>query len=226
MKRPLVKAFITSWLAMSFNRCGSAADAITRSTGKSPPPGNGGGVNRIARMPGICESGPITSTSSCCVDFVRSLQGFRHHSAEPAGWKRELKHARGFRKGPVHLAHLLCEELRLIERGVCRRLQDGEDRTLIFRRSELALRKHVEGTITIVTIAHRTTTTGRYRRVPARLRVYAFRRPSNLSIDPAGETTPAIAERSSLEPIIGDKVSATTPETITAPARVKAFAEQ
>ena len=26
-------------------------------------------------MPGICESGPATSISSCCVVFVRSLHG-------------------------------------------------------------------------------------------------------------------------------------------------------
>jgi len=49
---------------------------MTRSTGKSPPPGSGGGVSGITRTPGIFESGPIDSIRSCCAVFVRSLQGF------------------------------------------------------------------------------------------------------------------------------------------------------
>ena len=52
------------------------AVAITNSTGKFPPPGNGGGVNGITRMPGIFDSGPVDSTSSCCAVFLRSLHGF------------------------------------------------------------------------------------------------------------------------------------------------------
>ena len=43
--------------------------------GKSPPPGSGGGVSGITRMPGICDSGPIDSIRSCCVVLVRSLHG-------------------------------------------------------------------------------------------------------------------------------------------------------
>ena len=60
---------------MSPSCCGSAAEAMTKSTGKSPPPGSGGGVSGIARMPGIFDSGPIDSISSCCVVLVRSLHG-------------------------------------------------------------------------------------------------------------------------------------------------------
>src|SRR5207249_6561242 len=47
----------------------------TKSTGKSPPPGSGGVVVGIARMPGILDSGAIDSSRSCCVVFVRSLHG-------------------------------------------------------------------------------------------------------------------------------------------------------
>src|SRR6266481_1299051 len=43
MNMPDVMAFCTSCPAISFNCRGSAADAMTRSTGKSPPPPGGGG---------------------------------------------------------------------------------------------------------------------------------------------------------------------------------------
>jgi hypothetical protein len=75
MNIPLANAFCTSCSANSRSRSGSAADAITKSTGKSPPPGSAGGVSGITRMPGICDSGPIDSISSCCAVFVRSLHG-------------------------------------------------------------------------------------------------------------------------------------------------------
>ena len=51
-------------------------DAITKSTGKSPPPGSGAGVMGITRTPGISASLPEASSRSCSVVFVRSLQGF------------------------------------------------------------------------------------------------------------------------------------------------------
>ena len=45
----------------------------------------------MARMPGICESGPATSISSCCVVFVRSLHGLATKPPNPpvgdVSWK-------------------------------------------------------------------------------------------------------------------------------------------
>ncbi len=75
MKSPLAKAFSTSLLATSSSCCGSAVEAITRSTWKSPAPGSGAGVSGITRTPAIRESGPELSIWSCCVVFLRSLQG-------------------------------------------------------------------------------------------------------------------------------------------------------
>ncbi len=48
---------------------------MTKSTGKLPPPGSGGGACGMTRTPAIFDSGPIASIMSCCVVFVRSLQG-------------------------------------------------------------------------------------------------------------------------------------------------------
>ena len=76
MNNPLANAFPTSCFAIASSCCGSAAEAITKSTGKSPPPGSGGGVSGIVRMPGIFDSGPIDSISSCCAVLRRSLHGF------------------------------------------------------------------------------------------------------------------------------------------------------
>ncbi len=45
------------------------------STGKSPPPGSGGGVSGIARTPGIFDNGPYDSIRSCCAVLDRSLHG-------------------------------------------------------------------------------------------------------------------------------------------------------
>ena len=75
MNSPLAKAFATSWLASSLSCCGSAVEAITKSTGKSPPPGRGAGVSGITRTPAIFESGSVDSMRSCSVVFCRSLQG-------------------------------------------------------------------------------------------------------------------------------------------------------
>ena len=75
MNMPDVIAFCTSLLAMSFSCCGSPAVEMTRSTGKSLPPGRDGGVVGIARTPGICDSGPIDSISNCCAVLLRSLHG-------------------------------------------------------------------------------------------------------------------------------------------------------
>ncbi len=76
MNRPLAKAFPTSWPANSVSCGGSAVEAITKSTGKSPPPGRGAGVMGMTRTPGIVESLPADSISSCSVVFFRSLHGF------------------------------------------------------------------------------------------------------------------------------------------------------
>ena len=76
MKRPLAKAFPTSWLANSVSLSGSAVEATTKSTGKSPPPGSAGGMSEITRTPGTFESPMAASTCSCSVVFLRWLQGF------------------------------------------------------------------------------------------------------------------------------------------------------
>ena len=76
MNSPLANAFPTSWLAKSTSLSGSAVDATTKSTGKSPPPGSAGGMSEITRTPGIFESAAADSTWSCSVLFLRSLHGF------------------------------------------------------------------------------------------------------------------------------------------------------
>ena len=76
MNRPLANAFPTSWFAISRSCCGSAVEAITKSTGKSPAPGRGAGVMGMTRTPGISASLPADSRSSSSVVFFRSLQGF------------------------------------------------------------------------------------------------------------------------------------------------------
>ena len=65
MNKPLANALPTSCLANASSCLGSIAEVITNSTGKFPPPGSGGGVNGMTRMPGIFDSGPTDSTSSC-----------------------------------------------------------------------------------------------------------------------------------------------------------------
>ena len=75
MNLPLANAFCTSLLANSTSCSGSAVEAITKSTGKSPPPGSAGGTSEITRMPGIWESLPAASIWSCELFLVRSLHG-------------------------------------------------------------------------------------------------------------------------------------------------------
>ena len=75
-KSPLANALPTSVFAISTSRSGSAVEAITKSTGKSPPPGSGCGVIGITRTPAILASFPDDSISSCPVVFRRSLHGF------------------------------------------------------------------------------------------------------------------------------------------------------
>ena len=52
------------------------SSAITKSTGKPPPPGSDGGMSEITRTPGIFESFAPASIWSCAVLFLRSLHGF------------------------------------------------------------------------------------------------------------------------------------------------------
>ena len=73
-----------------------------------------------------------------------------------------------------------------------------------------------------MTIAHSTYTTGRYWRVPVSIRVYSRRTASKRRLTTPANPFSASPERSRREPIIGDRVRATTPETMTAPASVKA----
>ncbi len=75
MNIPLAYAFPTSWFAIWTSWSGSAVDAMTKSTGKSPPPGSGGGTVEITRIPGIRDSPPAASIWICAVVFFRSLQG-------------------------------------------------------------------------------------------------------------------------------------------------------
>ena len=111
MNRPLANAFPTSWLANSVSCCGSAVEAMTKSTGKSPPPGSGGGVSGMTRMPGICESFPATSISSCCVVFVRSLQGLVTMPPKPPVGDVIWKMLFALRERPVDVVHLLVKSL-------------------------------------------------------------------------------------------------------------------
>ena len=107
MNLPLANAFSTSCLANSTSCCGSADDAITKSTGKSPPPGSGGGVCGITRMPGIFDNGPVDSTRSCCAVFVRSLHGFVTIPPKPPVGRRDLEDARAFGERAVDVVDLL-----------------------------------------------------------------------------------------------------------------------
>src|SRR5258706_13243436 len=75
MNMPLWNAFPTSWFAIPTSWLGSAVDAMTKSTGKSPPPGSGGGTVEITRIPGLLDRPPEPSIWICCVVFLRSLQG-------------------------------------------------------------------------------------------------------------------------------------------------------
>ena len=84
MKKPLVNAFITIWLASSLTRSGSAVEAITKSTGRPPPPpGREGGVSGMTRRPAISDSLADTSICSSALDFVRWLHGLRPMPAKP-----------------------------------------------------------------------------------------------------------------------------------------------
>ena len=101
MKSPLANALPTSWFATSTSCSGSAVDAITRSTGKSPPPGSGAGVMGITRTPGISASFGETAISSSSVVRVRSLHGFITMPREAAGGAGDLEDAVRLREGPV-----------------------------------------------------------------------------------------------------------------------------
>ena len=67
-----------------------------------------------------------------------------HESTEAAGRKRELKDAGRLGQRSIDVGHLLGEHLRLIERGVRRRLENREHHALVFAGRELPLREHVE----------------------------------------------------------------------------------
>ena len=75
MNRPLAKAFRTSWFATATSWAGSAVEATTKSTGKSPAPGSGGGTIGITRTPGMSERRPAVSSRSWSVVRLRALQG-------------------------------------------------------------------------------------------------------------------------------------------------------
>src|ERR1051325_7553271 len=123
MNMPEVIAFITSFCAISFSCCGSPAVPITKSTGKSPPPGSAGGVSGIARMPGIFESGPNDSINNCCAVLCRSLHGFGNRL--------------------VDVENLRPEEFGLFDRLVRRGLHNREHDTLILGRRQLLLREQI-----------------------------------------------------------------------------------
>ncbi len=75
MNSPLANAFCTILFANSTSCCGSAVEAITKSTGKSPPPGSAGGTIEMTRTPGILPSPAAASIWICVVFFFRSLHG-------------------------------------------------------------------------------------------------------------------------------------------------------
>src|SRR5262250_545179 len=91
MNMPLAIAFCTIDSASWLTCCGSDAEAITKSTGKLPPPGSGGGVRGITRTPGICDSFTADSNRNCCVVFLRLLQGLTTMPPKPplvlVSWK-------------------------------------------------------------------------------------------------------------------------------------------
>src|SRR5215468_4301282 len=74
MNRPLVNAFCTSVSANSATRAGSEVEATTKSTGKPPPPGRGGGEIGMILTPGSFASFADASTDSCSEVLVRWLQ--------------------------------------------------------------------------------------------------------------------------------------------------------
>ena len=158
----------TSWLAKSMSCCGSAGEAITKSTGKSPPPGSGGGVSGITRMPAIFDSGPTDSTSKllCCLLPLAPRLG--HHAAETAGRRSDLKDALALGERVIDVVDLVREQLGLIDRRVGRGLNDSEDHSLVLCRRQLPLREHVERNDQQRPRSPRASdTTGRYCSVPA-----------------------------------------------------------
>ena len=144
MKMPLANAFCTSWFANSTSCSGSAVEAMTKSTGKLPPPGSGGGVSAMTRMPGIFESLAATSTWSCGRALLALAPRLRDHAAEAAARERDLEDVLGLGERLEDVVDLLGEELRLVERRVRRRLDDAEDDALVLLRRQLLLREHVE----------------------------------------------------------------------------------
>src|SRR5262249_61469636 len=66
-------------------------------------------------------------------------------AAAPADGVGDLKDAVASGERMVDVVTLLREQVRLVDRGVCRRLNDAEHYALIFLRREFALREHVEG---------------------------------------------------------------------------------
>ena len=75
MNIPLANAFCTSWFANATSCSGSAVEAMTKSTGKLPPPGSEGGTSEMTRTPGIFENPAAAATCSCSVLFFRSVHG-------------------------------------------------------------------------------------------------------------------------------------------------------
>jgi len=61
--------------AISPSCAGSAVEAITKSTGKSPPPGSAGGMIGMTRMPGMRDSRAEASIWSSAVLLCRSFHG-------------------------------------------------------------------------------------------------------------------------------------------------------
>src|SRR5213083_3194227 len=122
----------------------------------------------------------------------------------------------------IDVVHLLREQIRLIERRVGRRLNYCEDHSLVLIRRQFALREHVERN-------HQQQNNYPQGKDNRSVPKGAGQRPRvsitntiKAPINPAGETAFGISLAQELRPIIGDSVSATKPETITAPARVNA----
>ncbi len=144
MKSPLWKALPTSCPANSANRAGSAVPEITRSIGKSPPPGSGGGVSGMMRTPGICPSLADASICSCAELLSRSLQGLVTMPPKPTVGKHELERGVSFGERLEHALNLLGEHLGLVDGRVGGRLDDGEHHALVLGRRQLTLREHEE----------------------------------------------------------------------------------
>ena len=174
-------------------------------------------------MPGIFDSGPIDSSRRCLRRLGSLTPRFGHHAAEAGCRKRELKDAGGLRERSIDVVDLLREQLGLIDGGVRRCLEYAKTRRPDLRRARVRAAK----TCRTAPSARQRSSTGRGRPAGSAACRPAFacrcaRTPSKRRLIQPAKPRSVSPARRSFAPIIGDSVSATTPDTITAPASVNA----